>query len=118
MTDTRKQQRHKHTLTHEQFQELRGKFSSRFEEANIEAAYQIMVLDRPVVQVANEHKKSRQNMHRVVRDIWAVYQDDAPKIPATWRRVAVTLPPDMAKSVQELEKAEIEKLRKSKKGIK
>lgn len=110
MAETVQQTRQKYVLTDEQFQDLRLRLSNRFEAENIDAAYQVMVLDRPVIQVANELKKSRQNLHRVVRDIWEVHQEEAPKIPATWVRVAVTLPPDMARSVKELEAAQIAKL--------
>lgn len=112
---------HKYALTHDQFDALREKLnqrsgSERFDEGNIEAAYTVMVNGETVTKAAETSGRSRQNLHRVVRDLWAIFNDIEPpsrvlqrqntlkpRTPKSWVRVAVTLPPDMAKSVQDLE---------------
>lgn len=112
---------HKYALTEAKFEQLREKLekrsgSERFEVENVEAAYAVMVKGETVVNVAKVTGQSRQNLHRVVRDLWAIFNDVEPpsrilqrektlrpRTPRSWVRVAVTLPPDMAKSVQDLE---------------
>lgn len=124
--------KHKYALTHTQFEELREKLAQRngaerFEEVNVEAAYSVMVKEQPVLKVAEASNMTRQNLHRVVRDLWAIFngveppsrarqrqESLSPLIPRSWVRVVVTLPPDMAKSVQDLEAQARAQLQKNK----
>jgi hypothetical protein len=111
----------KYSLSTEQFEILREKLNhrtglERFDEANVESAYAVMVKGVSVAKEAKISKRSRQNLHRVVRDLWAIFNDIEPpsraiqrqhtlkeKTPKSWVRVTVTLPAAMAKLVQELE---------------
>ena len=112
----------KYKLTPDQFDALRKKLdqrigSERFDDDNIAAACTVMVGGESVTKAAETSGQSRQNLHRVVRDLWAIFNDVEPPsrvmqrqntlkstTPKSWVKVTVTLPPDLAKAVQELEK--------------
>lgn len=119
LVDTETMRQNKYALTAEQFQALRQKLEGRvgaekFDEDNVEAAHAVMVKGEPVTKAADAAGCSRQNLHRVIRDLMAVFHDIEPpsrgvhrqktlRTPANWVRIAVTVPPEMAKTVQEME---------------
>lgn len=121
LVDTDTMRQNKYALTAEQFQALREKLEKRsgaekFDEDNVEAAHAVMVMNEPVTRAADAAGCSRQNLHRVMRDLMAIFHDVEPpsrgvqrqkalkpRTPASWVRIAVTVPPEMAKAVQDME---------------
>jgi hypothetical protein len=111
----------KYALTPEQFQTLKEKLDRRsgaekFDEDNVAAARAVMVENESVAKAAEAAKCSRQNLHRVLRDLWAIFHDVEPpsrslqrqkvlkpRIPADWVRLTVTVPPEVAQTVQDME---------------
>lgn len=124
----------KYALSAEQFQALKEKLDKRsgvekFDEDNVKAARAVMVDNESVSEAAKAANCSRQNLHRVLRDLMAIYNDVEPpsrglqrqkalkpRTPANWIRITVTVPPDMAKAVQDMEsqaRAQLEHLQDS-----
>jgi hypothetical protein len=126
--------RTKYALTAEQFQVLREKLeqrngNERFDDDNVKVAYSVMVDGVPVNEAAEKSGCSRQNLHRIVRDLQAIFLGIEPpsrakqrkkqETPKDWVKVSVTLPPQLAKSVQELEikaRQDLKESQNSKKG--
>lgn len=122
----------KYSLTEEQFQELREKLAKRsgkkLTAENIDSAYSVMVSGISAKEVCEQREISRQNLHRIVRDLWSIAHDLTPpsrairakhysyelQKPKDWVEVKVALPIDKAKSVQKLEESERAKLTKPK----
>jgi hypothetical protein len=114
--------KNKYVVTAEQFALLREKLqrrdaNERFDANNIEAAHAVMVLGEPVATAASANGCSRQNLYRVIRDLQAIAHDAEPpsrtlqrkrashaKTPTDWIRLVVTVPPELARTVQDIER--------------
>ena len=106
---------HKYVLTAEQFDAILPKLDPRVEANNIEAARKVMVDGRGVMEVAEEYGRTRQNLHRFIREMFALHTEVMPEIPKSWVRVAVSLPPALARQVRALEKSALAELKPSRK---
>lgn len=136
LDDMETMRQNKYALTPQQFQALRQKLekrsgSEKFDADNVEAAFAVMVGGESVTKAADGANCSRQNLHRVLRDLMAIFNDVEPpsrvvqrqkalkpRTPASWVRVAVTVPPELAKAVLEMEskaRAQLEHSRDSEK---
>ena len=72
---------------------------------NIEAARLVMVDGESAADVAEKFGCTRQQIHRVVSSLFDIYAvKQLVQIPETWTRVAVSLPPALAKQVKAMEK--------------
>jgi hypothetical protein len=125
-------QKNSYVLTDNEFEVLRLKLEQvaqqsgkRFSEENVSAAYTVMVNGVSVPEAAKTFGRTRQNLHRVVRDLAAIYHDAEPpsrvtqrqkkvtqkvQPPQHWVRVNVTLPPDQAATVYQMEHDALVKL--------
>jgi hypothetical protein len=116
----------KYRLTEQAFQELKEKLaqrkgSSQYTDENIDLARKIMVDGKGPNDVAEEAKKSRQSIHRIVKDLWVISAGDDParikkrreteNIPDDWVFITAVLPPDLAKDVRAKEKEALKKLK-------
>lgn len=116
----------KYRLTETAFQELKEKLaqrkgSSKYTDENIDLARKIMVDGMGPNEVAEEAKKTRQSIHRIVKDLWVISAGDDPvrikkrreteNIPDDWVFITAVLPPDLAKDVRAKEKEALKKLK-------
>lgn len=114
----------KYRLTAEAFKELEEKLAQRkgsrqYTDENIGLARRIMVDGVGPNEVAEEAQKSRQSLHRIVKDLWVIYAGEDParikkrreNIPDNWVFITAVLPPDLAKEVKAKEKEALKKLK-------
>lgn len=116
----------KYRLTAEAFKELEEKLaqrkgSSQYTDENIGLARRIMVDGVGPNEVAEEAQKSRQSLHRIVKDLWVISAGEDParikkrrekeNIPDNWVFITAVLPPDLAKEVKAKEKEALKKLK-------
>lgn len=114
-----------YVLTEAQFNELKKRAMNnktrKYSSKNLDAAYEVMVNKKRAVDIAETFNMSRQNLSRILRDLWAISNNLIPPsrafqrrnlkiIPKTWVRVSAILPPHLAKKVQDIEAEEIAKL--------
>jgi TrfB plasmid transcriptional repressor len=101
-----------HRLTEAQYAQLLPRLTnSRLSTENIELARRVMVDGTSPMVVAKDSGKTKQRIHGLVRQIWAMYEESTFEAPADWVRICVTLPADQAKKVQEMEALAISNLK-------
>ena len=107
---------YKYSLSREDFEKAIQHLSKRVESQNIDIARRVMVDDASINEVAAEFDKTRQHVHKQVISVYEVYARNRVQMPDSWCRVAVSLPPALARQVKVMEKTAIadylEKLKK------
>lgn len=77
----------------------------KIEPKQLAMARLVMVDGESAIDVAKRFEHTRQHVHRVVSSLFDLYAvKQLVKIPDTWTRVAVSLPPALAKQVKAMEK--------------
>ncbi|KQH72932.1 TrfB-related DNA-binding protein [Xylella fastidiosa subsp. sandyi] len=99
-------------ITSQDFEKLRP-YLSRFKEQNIEAIRKILVDGQQQTNVANTLGVTNKAVSYMVRKAWQTYIKHGER-PEGWISISVTLPPDMAELVKDIERKAREKLVKRK----
>jgi hypothetical protein len=102
--------RGKKRLTAQEFETIRP-YLSRLKERNIQAIYQILVESRKQTEVADELNVTTKAVSQMVGKAWQFHIERGER-PEGWTSVSVTLPPDMAEIVKDMERKARENLTK------
>ncbi|MDG5826874.1 transcriptional regulator KorA (plasmid) [Xylella fastidiosa subsp. pauca] len=94
--------RSKKRLTAQEFETLRP-YLSRLKERNVEAIRQILVEGRQQTDVADELGVTKKAVSQMVGKAWQAHIEHGER-PAGWISISVTLPPDMAELVKDMER--------------
>ena len=102
----------KNFIPEQAYEELRKRLVAehRFSQENIDAAYRYYVKQDNLADIAKERGISVQGLHGPVKKIWAIYNEGR-SLPKDWITLEVTLPPDMASAVVQMERAALSKLK-------
>lgn len=92
----------KYALSDKEFESCLETLGAKFSKETLAVGYAVMVDDVPIIDVAANTGMSRQRVHAIVRNIWEAIS--LKNLPDDWERVVVSLPPDLAKQVYEMEK--------------
>lgn len=98
---------YKYSLSPEDFDKAVKNLSKRVLPQNIDIARRVMVDGASINEVSAEFDKTRQHVHKQVISVYEIYARKRVQMPDSWVRVAVSLPPAMAKQVRAMEKAAI-----------
>lgn len=102
--------RGKKRLTAEEFETIRP-FLSRLKERNLQAIFDHLVNGKKQTEIADELEVTRKAVSQMVNKAWALHCERGTR-PEGWTSVSVTLPPDMAEIVRDMERKAREKLAK------
>lgn len=94
--------RTKKRLTAQEFETLRP-YLSRLKERNVEAIRQILVEGRQQTDVADELGVTKKAVSQMVGKAWQAHIEHGER-PEGWTSISVTLPPDMAELVKDMER--------------
>lgn len=102
----------KNFIPEQAYAELRKRLVSehRFSQENIDAAYRYYVKQESLSDIAKERGISLQGLHGPMKKIWAIYNEGR-DLPKDWITLEVTLPPDMASAVVQMERTALSKLK-------
>lgn len=104
--------RTKKRLTAQEFDTLQ-RYLSRFKNENVQAIRKILVDGQQQTNVANTLGVTNKAVSYMVRKAWQTYIKHGER-PEGWISISVTLPPDMAELVKDIERKAREKLVKRK----
>ena len=102
--------RSKKRLTAQEFETLRP-YLSRLKERNVHALQQIFVDGRTQTKIAGELGVTNKAVSQMVKKAWQFHIDHGER-PNGWTCISVTLPPDLADMVKDIERKAREKLTK------
>ncbi|CAH0445346.1 TrfB transcriptional repressor protein [Ralstonia syzygii subsp. syzygii] len=94
--------RTKKRLTTQEFETLRP-YLFRLKERNVEAIRQILVEGRQQTDVADELGVTKKAVSQMVGKAWQTHIEHGER-PEGWTSISVTLPPDMAELVKDMER--------------
>ena len=102
--------RGKKRLTAQEFAAIRP-YLSRLKGRNVHALQQILVDGRTQTEIARELGITNKAVSQMVSRVWQFHIDHGER-PNGWTSISVTLPPDMADMVKDMERKAREKLTK------
>ncbi|CAE6850899.1 MAG: TrfB-related DNA-binding protein [Burkholderia gladioli] len=102
--------RGKKRLTAQEFEAIRP-YLSRLKERNVHALQQILVDGRTQTEIAGELGVTNKAVSQMVSKAWQFHIDHGER-PNGWTSISVTLPPDMADMVKDMERKARENLTK------
>jgi hypothetical protein len=101
--------RGKKRLTAQEFEVIRP-YLERLKDRNVHAIHEILVGGRAQKDVAIELELSRETISQMVRKVWQLHIDRGDR-PEGWVSIGVTLPPDLADLVKDMERKAREKIK-------
>ena len=102
--------RGKKRLTAQEFETLLP-FLSRLKERNVRALHQVLVVGRMQTEIAGELGVTNKAVSQMVSRAWQLHINHGER-PDGWMSISVTLPPDMADMVKDMERKARENLTK------
>ena len=95
-------------LTAQEFEVIRP-YLERLKDRNIYAIQEILVEGRAQKNIAVELNLSRETVSQMVGKVWQLHIDRGDR-PEGWISIGVTLPPDLAEMVKDIERKAREKI--------
>jgi FixJ family two-component response regulator len=102
--------RSKKRLTAQEFETIRPHLS-KLKERNVQAIYQILVEGRKQADIADELGITKVWVNQMVGLAWKLHIEHGDR-PEGWTSISVSLPPDMAEIVKDMERKARENLTK------
>lgn len=102
--------RGKKRLTAQEFEAIRP-YLSRLKERNVDALQQILVVGRSQTEIAGVLGVTNKAVSQMVGKAWQFHIDHGSR-PNGWTSISVTLPPEMADMVKDMERKARENLTK------
>lgn len=90
----------KDRMTEEQFEAVKEKLPKRMKQQSVDLAHDVLVKGLSIPKAAEKHGLTRERGRVIVNRVIAASRD----VPASWERVDVFLPPELARMVKTMAK--------------